>query len=387
MKFINRQARSIQLFFPTSTQTTRNFPAPRSASVPRLACIFVCALSIFLNTGCGRHHTAESTKVRAYRLIDAQRTDEAIALIEMALDKDPGNYEYKVVLASAYAHKAGFRIQRLISVMDHAKEMSGIKDPEKLQTHGAAIEAAEKREIENKKTDVKPEDAAPNSLAGAVPPNRSTGKAESKENDTISQSQRVDNALNQINVTLNRFNAALRIYESIPSVRKDEVVYLQQAIEILNELGSTIKQPEALYRGALEIVLFKYILAENLIGDVAVNGFSPLGGDSIATSKDCRVNVGNLNDNVILLGNTLVSIFTDMAIANPKNGKDSMRLAESTAGVISQMTLTTTSLVALDDVSNVVFKQTILQNGFGKLIRCGGDGSLSQPVSPSGSGS
>ena len=357
--------------------------APTSALAIYLS---ICSLLCLFSLGCSRHRAPETTSVRAYRLIDAQRTDEAITLLEASLDKDPNNYDYKVILASAYAHKAGFRIQRLISVMDHIKEMSAIKDPEKLPVQNLKDENTKGSGIEAKNNPSKSSNAPPTTGAETPASSHSELANSAKEQDSISQGQRVDHALSQLNVMLNRFNAATSIYESVPSIRNDELIYLRQAIEILNDLGSEIKQPEALYRGALRIVLFKHILAENLVGEVVAQGFTFDAESSPASNKHCNINAAELNDAIILLGQTLIGVFTDMSIANPKNGKDMMRLADSTAGLISQMTLTTTTLVALNDVSSVVFKQTLLQNGFGKLIRCGGDGPPSQFVSPSGSG-
>lgn len=65
----------------------------------------------------------------AYRLIDAQRDDEAIALLEKVLQDEPNNREAKVTLASAYAHKAGFKIQAFWGMVDSArrKEIATLK--------------------------------------------------------------------------------------------------------------------------------------------------------------------------------------------------------------------------------------------------------------------
>lgn len=78
-------------------------------------------LSMALTSGCQQQTEPQITPVtESYRLIDLHRTDEAIDLLEKSYHDDPTNAEIRVALASAYAHKAGFRIQALWGVVGAA---------------------------------------------------------------------------------------------------------------------------------------------------------------------------------------------------------------------------------------------------------------------------
>ena len=126
-----------------------------------------------------------------------------------------------------------------------------------------------------------------------------------------------------------------------------------------------IKSEDALYRAVLRIILFKHIVAEKLIGEFA---------QSPSTSKDkCTFNLGSVNGSLIELGRLLVDTFTDVGIANKKQAKNMRASSENVANTISNLTLATTSLIVIDETSNLFLKQTVIQHSFGKLIKCGGD--------------
>lgn len=173
--------------------------------------------------GCGtKNDTQQSEPVlKAYRLIDEQRTDEAIELLESSLVQEPANSEYKVVLASAYAHKAGIKIQKLVPV---------IIQSDKLKRMNVQIPEIGHNQQPNKAVN-----------AGAL----------------------------NIALLLNRFAGFFETYASVPIVTPDQATYLTHAIYLLNDVGAQIKQEDVLYRAVLEVVLFKHILTEGLIGEFA----------------------------------------------------------------------------------------------------------------------
>lgn len=280
---------------------------------------FMVAIAFLVFAGCGKKNAERrnDTVLQAYRLIDEQRLDEAIELLEQALSNEPTNSEYKAVLASAYAGKAGIKIQKLIPVLnqsDKFKELSSeLPEISKEQSAGARINAG---------------------------------------------------ALN-IATLLGRFAGFFEAYASIPMVEKNQAIYLNQGIYLLNDIGKKIKPEDVLYRAVLEIVLLKHIIAEGLMGEL----IEPQTKDG----QTCRLDVGKINDTVMSAGKLLIDIYYDIGFANPNLAYKMKNLAEQTSDSISNFTIATTAVTTLDEVSNIFLKETAIQIGFGKIIKCGGD--------------
>jgi hypothetical protein len=273
-------------------------------------------LSMTISCAKSRQQTQDDPVLEAYRLIDEQRTDEAIELLETSIANDPSNTTYKPVLASAYAHKAGIRIQTLIPFLVESEKL--------------------------KKMDSKPSESSKLPTAG----------------------EQLNASVLSISQLLRSFSTASEVYASIPLISKKNLVHLNQAIFLLNDAGAKIKPEDALYRAVLEVVLFKYILAEDLVGEFAA--------PKEKNSQSCRIDIGNLNNSVIKLGRLLIDIYSDLGIANPKNAGDVKQMSAKTADAISNVTIATTTVTILDEASNLFLKQSIIQNGFGKIIKCGG---------------
>lgn len=172
----------------------------RQFSVLLLAMLFV--------VGCSKDKSAAKNDeiLKAYRLIDDQRTDEAIELLESSLRKNPNQYDQKVVLASAYAHKAGIKVQKLVKAVQLSKNLKDLKK--------------------------KLPDQSSRSLAALFM----------------------------------RLSKALSTFNAIPSVSVEQSEYLRHAIEILKSLEDQIRPHDAVYRAVLNIVLFKHIFEQNLFG-------------------------------------------------------------------------------------------------------------------------
>jgi hypothetical protein len=279
------------------------------------------ALGILLISSCfgcadKNQNQRDDTVLNAYRLIDENRDDEAIELLETSLGKDPSNYDYKAVLASAYAHKAGIKIQNLVPALQKSSQLKKLSDGSK-----------------------------------------------SSSGETIGA--KVDSGALNIASMLSKFSGVLETYASVPTIDKAQSTYLIHSIYILNSLGSRIKSEDVIYRAVLEIVLFKHYLAENFIGEFVE--------PKIKDEVSCRIDLGNVNDSIIKIGKLLIDIFNDVGFANPKQAEDMKKLATETSDSISSLTIATTTVTVVDEAANIFLKQTAIQNGFGKIIRCGGN--------------
>ncbi len=279
----------------------------------------VLSLAFSALFGCGTKSESQQNDnvLKAYRLIDEQRTDEAIELLETSLTQDPSNTEYKKVLASAYAHKAGIKIQKLVPALNQSDKLKKLND--KLPELASSQSTTEKVN------------------AGAL----------------------------NIALLLTRFAGFFEAYASVPMVDNSQAAYLTHAIYLLNDIGSQIKQEDVLYRAVLEIVLFKHILSDGLIGEF----IAPKTKDE----QTCRIDLGNVNDTIVRLGKLMIDVYNDIGFANPKQAGDMKKMAEQTSDSISNITIATTTVTVLDEAATLFLKQAALQNGFGKIIKCGGN--------------
>lgn len=272
--------------------------------------------ALFLVVSLGACGSKNEPVLNAYRLIDEHRTDEAIELLENALQENPDNAEYKAVLASAYAHKSGVRIQNLVPAINQTDKLKNISD--KLPV------------VSNEK----------------------------------SASENVNTSARNVVVLLSRFAYVFDAYSSIPVIEKTQANYLRHAIFLLNDIGSTIKPEDALYRAVLELVLFKHILAENIIGEFK--------DSENKNQNSCRIDLGNVNDTIVQLGKLVIDIYNDIGITQPRQAEAMKKSAAQVADLVSNFTIFTTTVTAIDEAANILLKQTALQNGFGKIIKCGG---------------
>lgn len=276
---------------------------------------------VAFSSGCAKSSSPsmDDPILNSYRLIDEHRTDEAIELLESSSAEEPTRTDLKSVLASAYAHKAGIRIQTLVPVFFQADKV--------------------------KKVEV---------------------SVEAEESKTLTAGQQLNHSVVSLGQLLKRFSGFSEAYASIPLVDRTRVIYLIHAIDVLNEIGPNLKPEDALYRAVLETILFKYILAEELIGEFMASGTN--------NEKNCHLNLGHVNDSVIKLGRLLIQVYTDIGTANPAMSADTKKISEKTADAVSNVTIATTAVTVLDEAATMFMKQTLIQNGFGKIIKCGGGG-------------
>ncbi|MGE0632500.1 MAG: tetratricopeptide repeat protein [Pseudobdellovibrionaceae bacterium] len=164
--------------------------------------------------GCGRlEKKSESPQLKSYKLIDAGRSDEAIVLMERELEANPENRSYRMTLASAYAHKAGFKIQKLLPLIKNGKPLPSWKSIQKANAKKSKTELA-----------------------------------------TLKLSWHLRNYLH-----------FMETYRSIPDIHEDKIGYLRAAIETMQVLEKPYPE-EALYRTVLNVLLLKYQIQNEILG-------------------------------------------------------------------------------------------------------------------------
>jgi hypothetical protein len=252
---------------------------------------------------------------QVYRLIDAQRSDEAITLAEQLVDSNSSDREAKVALASAYAHRAGIKIQGLAQVVSASKNSSILA-------------------------------STPQSSIALV----------------LNPGQKIDSTLTDSTLILSQILKVSQIYTSIPNIDLNGRTYLQLAIRTIDRIDD-VNQTEAIYRAVLRIVLFKHLLATELLGDIERPN---------NLEKSCLVDLNRLNDSILNLGRTLINIMADISIAHPDQEKSLNIQRAAIADAVSKLTIVTTSLIVIDEASNLLLKQSLIQRGLGKAIQCKG---------------
>ena len=261
----------------------------------------------------------ETPLLQAYRLIDANRNDEAIAVLENALKDEPDNKQYKVALASAYANKVGINVRAFVPLINAAKGMQELSD--------------ESTNIEYEKTPWEKVDQVTRISAGML-------------------------------LKVARF---FQVYASIPTVTRTESYYLTYAVDLLDSIED-IEPGDAAYRAVLKVVLFKNAVATDLIGSAERKSF--------ADKQACSFTLDGFNETIAKLGDLIIDILEDVARIQPSKEKEINAARERVSSSVSALTLSVNSLMLSDEISRRFLTNTTLQLGFRKLLKCedGGDG-------------
>ena len=278
----------------------------------KLTILFMVTLEILI-VGCGSQQaTNEAPLTRAYRLIDAQRDDEAIEYLNKIIQNEP-NQDYQVALASAYAHKAGVKIQKFASLVGDSKKISEL--PQELQF------------------------------------------SDNKEKETT---YKVDDFANALSGLLIKFSKVLTVYAAIPSVNSADSMYLEEAIKIMDSIEKP-RPSDGIYRVILRVVQFKHFVAQEMVGPI---------GNGHQTANGCVLDLKSINYSVVKLGRILVNILDDLTLAIPSKAKELAGQRAQIADKTFSLTLVVTGTSVAGEASNAFIKHIVVEESFGKLLKC-----------------
>jgi hypothetical protein len=294
--------------------------------------LILISLVFLASSACQKKRRAEdSALVSAYKLIDAQRTDEAIQLLEAESGKmKPGDVDYartRVALASAYAHKAGIKVQRFSKLLQIGK-----------------IKIKFKQKISNK---------------------------------AVTGAEAVDNFLVSLSGMLKGLAGISAVYTSIPTLNSTEERYLIYAIRILDGLDDKeLRQGDYVYRAVLRAIYLKHYISTHL--------FEETTGDVVSV-RTCKVDFNRFSTAVLAVAKVGIAIFDDLSFAQPKKAKEFQQSRQQLANVASDLTAISTFASLLDDASLMMAKNTFVQTGLRRLLKCADDQEpvISSPVSAS----
>ena len=279
----------------------------------------ILALSLQL-VGCShKNDESEDPLLKAYRLIDLHRTDEAIALMEDKLTGQPENDDYRETLASAYAHKAGIRIQSLAPAVVESKK----------------VEMIEKYASELDQT--------------------------IKTSDGLSMGSQVYRILLGASETIKNI---VQVYSAVPTVSDEQSLLLRHAISLLDGLHKP-SSSALLYRSVLRFVFLKYQFGQRFIGEIASSKLESI----------CKVDLTDVTASINDCYTTLSSALNDLSGADPTLKESAMHANDRFRDLISDLTTKATSLSLVDDAAMATLGQSFLRMGLGKSVTCQAQGS------------
>ncbi|MBX3017560.1 MAG: hypothetical protein KF767_06715 [Bdellovibrionaceae bacterium] len=182
----------------------------------RIGALALAAAFLFLTLGCQNNRSErvrESEIDRAGALIDQERYDEAITLLE-DMRKDSGQLKIKVYLASAYAGRAGLKSVEYWQVSKRYKQI--LEEEKNEDPKAAAI-------------------LSPKSLPGAVP-------------------RWIRFAIPHFDKKLREFNRVRSRLSALPLIPEEKRADIEKARDVLSESAN---EGPRLYRAVLGIILMR----------------------------------------------------------------------------------------------------------------------------------
>ncbi len=273
----------------------------------------LAALSMCLSCTKRSEPAAADPILESYRLIDAGRYDEAIALLESTKQNAPDKQRHLEALSSAYAGYAGVDLKSLSSVIN---EISNLE------------------------------------------------KLESNSNTPLSD-RKVDRFIVSVIEIVRQAYGFMSIYSAIPSIPQNKLIFLTEAIKTLDGLPAILPR-NALYRAILRIVEMKSLLAIELETSVIAVQVSSRN----STEQDCKIDLSELGQLVLKLAERLAKTLIDVRIARPSLAPVLEPMEQSVASSATEVGLVLATAVVIDELSLIVLEETLISSGLGKLVQC-----------------
>lgn len=328
----------------------------RAINPTRFFIIMLVAMGII--SGCKKKSEGPSQGIvlKAYRLIDENRDDEAIDLLESELKRDPKNSEIKFILASAYAHKAGFKIQKLVPTINQTYNLK------KLSRKKIKEKPIKKDTLTNNKMEPSASLGSRNTTNDKSITTADKNNTSTTNSELPAQEYKVESVSSHSAFLLNRLSATLDLYSSIPSVTNEKTVYLKQALYTINSIGEAVTQEQALYRAILNGILLKTLVESSLKTELI--------STTPVDELHCKIDFKKFNEALITTGNLVASIYKDFSLANPNQSEKLLKMREEVAKEVKRLETMPTTEFTLDLQSELLLKQMTSQVELGNLIKC-----------------
>ena len=234
----------------------------------------------------------ESVELQSYRLIDSNQEDSAIVLLtdkiaELRFAKlkrelsDPEKKQLnqlKVILASAYAKKAGITIREMVVTYQIGKQFSN--------------------------------------LSSAF----SSGQIEIKTSQDKALQSIIDIYLGQIKI--------FQAISAIPKVEKNNIIFIEQAVKVLQST-SNLSPGDYVYSAFIKLILARsYLESENMVNIVP---------KVEKNEKECIAHFDRFRQYLIKTSSVLLGCIDDLKHALPNQASDFDRVAKGITDVSTQL--------------------------------------------------
>jgi|GEM_PF-4274291 len=271
----------------------------------------------------------ESVSVRSSRLIDEQRTEEAIQLLEPHVRANPEDIDAAVSLSAAYAHKAGFQFRSFYGMLNQILE------------HSKRI-----------KTEPTPATAGSASTA--------------------------ERAIATWTYHSGRMFGLIRIFEAIPSLTKSNIEFVRHGVQILSSKEQLLRPKDRAFRVLLRAVIIKHLLTQ--IAEPHAPVASPKKEGQNPSQKICFVDFRAVDKYINTPGGELISLFADMAWIQPKGKEAFARTVSEIRNSVSNINVFLTAVSLVNDATLLYLKNSVVDGSsltaspllpnLGQLIAC-----------------
>ncbi len=296
--------------------------------------IFLIILIFLLNTitSCklnSNENKQSSSRLTAYKLIDTDHADDAILMLEDELENNDQTFiersESLFTLSSAYASKAGIRIDTLIPLITELKQMFKIQKQLK----------ESQNKIEEKRRQV----------------SASTNQTLGTDSDLIMES---------FSLLLTEQTLSLKIFSQVPIIQSQSLPYLTHSVRLLEELITYNPLPQyGIYKVILQTILLKSKIVE-FQSDPEIE----------KKMSSCTLDIFKTSELIDIISENTIAIYSALSISNPssreKNDISIINIIKS-----SQKIRETIIQNKMDKVLNLkVLNQILRQYKLDKLVAC-----------------
>lgn len=280
-----------------------------------------CLAGLWILCSCGAQPKDQSINVKtasseeivlqAYKLIDLDRTQEAVHLLEESIKSKSQDYELRTTLASAYAHMAGINIQRLYpminKVMVASKRSEIIKTPPKILYKEFPLES--------------------NLIALA------------KLTNSVS------------------FLSA--VFVAMPQIHVSKRTLLYEALDHFAAVEKSLKRGDLIYRTALRLLIIRGELSDGVKESLEINA-----------QNKCELKIEKFKSSIVSAQKLAAKSMLDMAAIDKKKAQSWLRRIESSTKFVERLTFVSDTAIILDEGLNIFVKQQLFGPMFGKLLEC-----------------
>ena len=261
--------------------------------------------------------TTDEVVLESYRLIDRDRSTEAVNLLESAVSVKPTDIKLRSTLASAYAHKADVKVQNLFPVFK--KIIQSIK------------EAKEAKE--------------------------SLSSPELKKSDESNSV--LDHRLEVVAELSRKVSAGVDVFLDLPVIDAQGVVLLNEAVSQFDGLESEMAKGDFSYRALLRGLLIR--------GEMTTGVKASLSRDE---KGQCVLDLDKLQKSLLRSNRLAAGLMMDISAIDKSAAQSWIDRARKLSDTVEVLTISSSALIVVDEALIGTSRKQIFGPLLGDLVRC-----------------